>query len=106
MNAIPLNSIKKVHTRHKINEIVKDFLFAGDTFMPEIHLRQPGFTYGACGPFTKRIQIFEETGDSLYLYQNKLDKACFQHDVAYGDFKDDHADDDHYDDDELFLWYG
>ena len=36
----------------------------------------------------KRIQKFKETGDSQYIYQNKLDKACFQHDMAYGDFKD------------------
>ena len=59
--------------------------------MPERHLRQPGFTYSACGPFTKnkeRIQKFKETGDSRYIYQNELDKACFQHDMAYGDFKD------------------
>ena len=48
--------------------------------MPEIHLRQPEFTYSACGPFTKtkeRIQKFKEMGDSQYIYQNKLDKACF-----------------------------
>ena len=54
-------------------------------------LRQLGFTYNACGPFTKnkeRIQKFRETGDSQYIYQNELDKACFQHDMAYGDFKD------------------
>ena len=59
--------------------------------MPKVHLRQPGFTYSACGPFTKnkeRIQKFKETGDSRYIYQNELDKACFQHDMAYGDFKD------------------
>ena len=59
--------------------------------MPEMHLRQPGFTYHACGPFTKnkkRIQNFKETGDSRYIYQNELDKACFQHDMVYGDFKD------------------
>ena len=45
----------------------------------------------ACGPFTKkkeRIQKFKETGDTSYVYKNKLDKACFQHDMAYGDFKD------------------
>ena len=56
-----------------------------------MHLRQPGLTYVACGPFTKnkeRIQTFKETGDSRYIYQNELDKACFQHDMAYGDFKD------------------
>ena len=63
----------------------------GDTFMPEMHLRQPGFTYSACGPFTKskeRIQKFKQTGNSRYFYRNGLDKACFQHDMAYGDFKD------------------
>ena len=59
--------------------------------MPEIHLKQTGFTYSACGPFTKnkkRIQKFKETGDTSYIYKNELDKACFQHDMAYGDFKD------------------
>ena len=59
--------------------------------MPEMHSQQPGFTYSACGPFTKnkeRIQKFKETGDASYIYKNKLDKACFQHDMAYGDFKD------------------
>ena len=74
-----------------MNEIVNKFLLAGDKFMPEMHLRQPGFTYSACGPFTKnkeRIQKFKETGDSRYIYQNELDKACFQHNMAYGDFKD------------------
>ena len=58
--------------------------------MPEMHLRQPGFTCSACGPFTKnkeRIQKFKQTGDSRYIYKNESDKACFQHDVAYGDFK-------------------
>ena len=51
----------------------------------------PGFTYSACGPFTKnkeRIQKFKETGDTSYIYKNELDKARFQHDMAYGDFKD------------------
>ena len=56
-----------------------------------MHLRQPGYTYRACGPFTKnkeRIQKFKETGDSRYINQNELDEACFQHDMPYGDFKD------------------
>ena len=59
--------------------------------MPEMHLKQPGFTYSACGTFTKnkeRIQKFKETGDTNYIYKNELDKACFQHDMADGDFKD------------------
>ena len=74
-----------------MNEIVYKFLLAGDKFMSEMHLKQPGFTYSACGPFTKnkeRIQKFKETGDTSYIYKNELDKACFQHDMAYGDFKD------------------
>ena len=67
------------------------FLLSEDKFMPEMHLRQSGFTYSACGPFTrskKRIQKFKQTGDSRYIYKNELDKTCFQHDMAYGDFKD------------------
>ena len=59
--------------------------------MPEIHLRQPQFTYSACGPFTKqeqRIQNIKETGDTNYVYKNELDKACFVHDAAYSDCKD------------------
>ena len=56
-----------------------------------MHLKQPQFTYVACGPFNKnkeRIQQFKETGDSRYIYKNELGKTCFQHDMAYGDFKD------------------
>ena len=74
-----------------MNEIFNKFLLAGDKFMPETHLRQPQFVYRACRPFTKneeRIQKFKETGDTSYIYKNELDKTCFQHDVAYGDFKD------------------
>ena len=74
-----------------MNEIVNKFLLVGDKFMPEMYLKQPGFTYSACGPFTKnkeRIQKFKETGDTSYIYKNELDKACFQHDMAYGNFKD------------------
>ena len=67
-----------------MNGIVNKFLLAGDKFMPEMHLKQPGFTYSACGP----IQRFEETGGTNYFYKNELDKACFQHDMAYGHFKD------------------
>ena len=58
--------------------------------MPEIHLRQPQFTYSTCGPFTKhkqRIQKFKETGDTNYIFKNELDKACFAHDAAYSDSK-------------------
>ena len=73
-----------------MNEIVNKFLLAGDKFMPEMHLKQPGFTYSACRPFTKnkeKIQKFKETWDTSYIYKNELDKDCFQHDMAYGDFK-------------------
>ena len=53
-----------------MNNITNKFLLAGDKFMPEMHLRQPQFTYSACGPFTKhkqRIQKFKETGYKLYI---------------------------------------
>ena len=56
-----------------------------------MHLKKPGFTYSACGPFTKyheRIQKVRETGNLNYLYRNELDKACFAHDAAYSDSKD------------------
>ena len=59
--------------------------------MPKMHLTKQGFTNSACGPFTKnkkRIKKFKEAGDSRHIYQTELDKACFQHDMAYGDFKD------------------
>ena len=74
-----------------MNEIVNKFLLAGDKFMTEMHLREPWFTYSACGPFTRnkeRIQKLKETGDTSYIYKNELDIACFQHDMAYEDFKD------------------
>ena len=74
-----------------MNEIINKFLLACNKFMPEMHLKQPRFTYSACGPFTKNkeiIQKFKETGDTSYIYKSELDKACFQHDMAYGDFKD------------------
>ena len=77
---------------YKMNEIVNKYLLAGDKFMPERHLKQPGFTYSACGPFTKnkgRIQNFKETGDTNYIYKNQLNKpSCSQHDMAYWDFRD------------------
>ena len=59
--------------------------------MPEMYLRHPGFTYSAGRPFTKnkeRIQKFKEAGNTKNIYRNELDKAFFQHDMAYGDFKD------------------
>ena len=74
-----------------MNETVNKFLLVGDQFIPQMHLKEHGFTYSACVPFTKnkeRIQKSEETGDTKYIYKNDLDKACFQYDMAYGDFKD------------------
>ena len=68
-----------------MNEIVNDFLLAGDKSMSEIHLKQPGCTYSACRPFTKnkeKIQKLKETGDTSYIYKNELDKACFQYDMT------------------------
>ena len=67
------------------------FLLVGEKFMLEMHLKQPGFTYSACGLFTKnkeRIEKFRQTGNTSFIYKNELDKACFQHDMAYGKTKD------------------
>ena len=74
-----------------MNEIANKFFLAGDKYISEMHLKQLGFTYSACGPFTenkKRIQKFKETSDTSYIYKNELDKACFQYDMVYGYFKD------------------
>ena len=73
-----------------MNEVVK-FLLVGDKSMPEMHLKQPCFTCSACGPLTKnkeRIEKFMQTGNTDFIYRNELDKACFQHDMAYGKSKD------------------
>ena len=74
-----------------MHKIVHKFLLVGDKFMPEMHLRQPGFTYSACGLFSRnkeRIKKFMQTGNADCIYKNQLDKACFQHDMAYGKSKD------------------
>ena len=71
-----------------MNEIVNKFLLTGDKFMQEMHLKQPGFTYSVCGPFTKNKERTQKFKDTSYIYRNELDKACFQPDIAYGDFKD------------------
>ena len=66
------------------------FLLGGDKFMPELHLKQSGFTYSACAPFTRnkeRIEKFIQTGNTNFIYKNELDKACAQHAMAYGKSK-------------------
>ena len=68
-----------------MTKIGNKILLAGDKFMPEMHLKQSGFTSSSYRPFTRnkeRIQKFKETGDSKCIYKNELDKACFQHDMA------------------------
>ena len=63
----------------------------GDKFKPEMHLKKPGFTYSACGPFTRikeRIEKFMQTVNTDFIYRNELDKACFQHNMTYGKSKD------------------
>ena len=74
-----------------MDEIVNKFLLVGDKFMPEMHLKQPGFTYRACGSLSKnkeRIEKFKQTGNTDFIWKNDLDKACFQHDMTYGKSKD------------------
>ena len=73
-----------------MNQMINTFLLTGEKFMPELHLKQPGFTC-ACGPFTKhrkRIQKFRETVNLKHLYRNELDKAYFAPNSVYPDSKD------------------
>ena len=67
-----------------MNKMINRLLLTGGKFMPELYLKQPGFTYSACGPFSKHreiIQKFRETGNLKYLYINESDKACSTHDA-------------------------
>ena len=77
---------------NKTNSIINKFLLAGDKFMPELHLVDPiAKKYSACGLFTKhtqRTKDFLNTGKLSFIYKNDLDKASFQHDMAYNKFKD------------------
>ena len=69
-----------------MNELVNKFWLTGDKFMPEMLLKQLGFTYSACSPFTKnkeKIEKFMATGNADFIYKNELNKACFQHDMPY-----------------------
>ena len=63
----------------------------GDKFIPELHLKQPGFTYSVCGPFAEnveRIQKFWQAGNLKHLYRSELDEACLAHDAIYSDSDD------------------
>ena len=74
-----------------MNEIVSKFLLAGDKFMLEMHFKQPGFIYSACGLFIRNIERTEKSmqeDNTDFIYRNELDKACFQDDMAYGKSKD------------------
>ena len=74
-----------------MNKVIGKFLLTGEIFITELHLKQPGFTYSACEPFTKhheRIKKFRETGNLKHLYGNELQKDCFGHDEAYSHSKD------------------
>ena len=81
-----LNKIRSLGgiLRIKLNEILNNVLLAGDKFMPQMHLKQLGFNYNACGPFTKnkeRIKKFRETGYTDFTYRNDqlvFNVICFQ----------------------------
>ena len=89
LSKIPLLNV--LFEVYKMNEIINKLLLVGDKFMPEMHLRQPGFTYSVCGPFTKNketIEKFMQSGNTDFTCRNELDKACFQHDMANDKSKD------------------
>ena len=70
-----------------MTDIVNKCLLTGDIFMPELHLKQPWFTYSTCRPFTEnkeRIKKIKEIGDTKCINKNELGKVCFQYNMAYG----------------------
>ena len=73
-----------------MNEVAHSFLLTGDKYLPEMHLKQPGFTTVLTDQLLKTKKEFKikKTGNTSYIYKNELDKACFQHDMTNGDFKD------------------
>ena len=89
LNKIPL--LGDILLQYKMNKIINKFLLVGDNFMPVMLLKQLGFTNSACGPLIKnkeRIKKILQTEITDYIYKNDLDKACFQHDMAYRKYKD------------------
>ena len=69
INVTYFDSFEAENAKYKLNEIINKLLLGGDKFVPEMHLRQPGFMYSACEPFfknKKKTQKFNETGDSRY----------------------------------------
>ena len=77
--------------KFKMSKINNKFLLTEDKFMPELHLKQPGITDGACESFTKhreKIKRFRETGNLKLLKRNELDRACFAHNAAFSNSKD------------------
>ena len=69
---IPLLSVLFSGLRIKMNEIVNKFLLAGDKFMPEMNLKQPGFTYSACGPFTKNRELKNSKKQEIQIIFTKM----------------------------------
>ena len=53
-----------------MNEIINNFLLAGDKFMPEMHLKQPGFTYSACGPFKEFKSLWRQEIQIIFTGMN------------------------------------
>ena len=86
MNTFRSNSFFRYYfvLKYKTNEIRNKFLLAEDEFMPEMHLKQPGYTYSDSRPFNKKrmSKKIKEARNSRYMYQNELDKTCFQHDIT------------------------
>ena len=62
-----------------MKEFVNKLVLAGDKFMPGLHLKQPGFTFSACVPFTRNKERIEKFMQTDFIYRYELDKACFQH---------------------------
>ena len=91
LSSLGLKNTFKQNSAISCDEIINMVLLRVDNFLDEIPLIQPAFAYSDCGSFTKNKEKYKnikETGDSRYIYQNELEKACFHHDVAHGDSRD------------------
>ena len=73
-----------------MNKIVNKFSLAGDTFMPEMHLKQPGLLIVLVLHLLKKRKNWNiyKNWKSNCIYINDLNKACFQHNMVYGRSKD------------------
>ena len=93
LDEININDLmsEKYKKTGKYLNYIEHLIILVSTVIPELHLKQLGFTYITCGSFTKhreRIKKIRETSTLKHLNRNELDKACLANDAVYYDNKD------------------